>query len=146
MALAAKRNGCPARVFVLLSDGECDEGSNWEAALFAPHHHLDNLTVIIDYNKIQSFGFVAEVLNLEPLAEKWRTFGWAVSEIDGHNHEEILAALENLPPQPGRPTCVVAHTVKGRGVSFMEKQILWHYRPPDAEELQLALEEIENQL
>jgi transketolase len=146
MALAARRNGCPARVFVLLSDGECDEGSNWEAALFAPHHHLDNLTVIIDYNKIQSFGFVAEVLDLDPLAEKWRAFGWAVSEIDGHNHEEILATLEKLPLQPGKPTCVVAHTIKGRGVSFMEKKILWHYRPPDAKELELALEEIKNHL
>jgi transketolase len=131
---------------VLLSDGECDEGSNWEAALFAPHHELDNLIVVIDYNKIQSFGSVAEVLSLDPLAEKWRAFGWAVSEIDGHNVEEILATLEKLPLQPGRPTCVVAHTVKGRGVSFMEKQLLWHYRPPDANELHLALEEIEGQL
>ena len=104
------------------------------------------MIVIIDYNKIQSFGSVAEVLNLEPLAEKWGAFGWAVSEIDGHNHEEILATLEKLPLQPGRPTCVVAHTVKGRGVSFMEKQLLWHYRPPDAKELQRALEEIENHL
>jgi transketolase len=146
MALAAKRSRCPARVFVLLSDGECDEGSNWEAALFAPHHELDNLIVVIDYNKIQSFGSVAEVLSLDPLAEKWRAFGWAVSEIDGHNVEEILATLEKLPLQPGRPTCVVAHTVKGRGVSFMEKQLLWHYRPPDANELHLALEEIEGQL
>jgi transketolase len=144
MALAAKRDGRPVRVFVLLSDGECDEGSTWEAALFAPHHHLDNLTVIIDYNKIQSFGFVAEVLNLDPLAGKWRAFGWAVSEIDGHNHEEILAKLERVPLETNRPTCIVAHTVKGRGVSFMEKKVLWHYRPPDADELQLALRELEN--
>jgi len=144
MALAAKRDGRPVRVFVLLSDGECDEGSNWEGALFAPHHHLDNLTVIVDYNKIQSFGSVAEVLNLDPLAEKWRAFGWAVSEIDGHNHEEILATLEAIPTETGKPTCVIAHTVKGRGVSFMENQLLWHYRPPDGNELRLALEELEN--
>lgn len=144
MALAAKRDGYPMRVFVLLSDGECDEGSNWEAALFAPHHCLDNLTVIIDYNKIQSFGSVAEVLNLEPLAEKWRAFGWAVSEVNGHKMEEIAATLEKLPLQSGRPTCVVAHTIKGRGVGFMEGKLLWHYRPPDASELQIALGEIED--
>jgi len=144
MALAAKRDGRPVRVFVLLSDGECDEGSNWEGALFAPHHHLDNLTVIVDYNKIQSFGAVAEVLNLDPLAEKWRAFGWAVTEIDGHNLEEILATLQKLPFETDRPSCVVAHTVKGRGVSFMENKLLWHYRPPDVNELRLALRELEN--
>jgi transketolase len=143
MALAAKRDGRPVRVFVVMSDGECDEGSNWESALFAPHHRLDNLTAIIDYNKIQSFGSVEEVLNLHPLAEKWRAFGWAVSEIDGHNFEQIVAALENVPTQPNRPTCVIAHTVKGKGVSFMEGQLLWHYRSPDASELQAALRELE---
>lgn len=144
MALAAKRDGSSARVFVILSDGECDEGSNWEAALFAPHHRLDNLTAIIDYNKIQSFGAVADVLNLHPLADKWRAFGWTVSEIDGHNCEQILAVLSQLPAQLGRPTCVIANTVKGKGVSFMEDQLLWHYRPPDAEELQRALLELES--
>jgi transketolase len=143
MALAAKRDGRPVRVFVVMSDGECDEGSSWEAALFAPHHQLDNLTAIIDYNKIQSFGSVEEVLNLHPLAEKWRAFGWAVSEIDGHNHEQIVAALENVPAPANRPTCIIAHTVKGKGVSFMEGQLLWHYRPPDASELQAALQELE---
>lgn len=145
MALAAKRDGRLLRVFVVMSDGECDEGSNWEAALFAPHHQLDNLTAIIDYNKIQSFGRVEDVLKLEPLAEKWRAFGWAVSEIDGHNYEQIVPALENLPAQSNRPTCIIAHTVKGKGVSFMEGQLLWHYRPPDANELQRALEELEGQ-
>jgi transketolase len=143
MALAAKRDGWPVRVFVVMSDGECDEGSNWEAALFAPHHRLDNLTAIIDYNKIQSFGSVEEVLNLYPLAEKWRAFGWAVSEIDGHNYEQIVTALETVPTQTNRPTCIIAHTVKGKGVSFMEGQLLWHYRPPDANELQAALQELE---
>jgi transketolase len=143
MALAAKRDGRPARVFVVMSDGECDEGSNWEAALFAPHHRLDNLTAIIDYNKIQSFGSVEEVLNLHPLAEKWRAFGWAVSEIDGHNHEEATRTLESAPTEVGLPTCIIAHTVKGKGVSFMEGQLLWHYRPPDANELQAALQELE---
>jgi transketolase len=143
MALAAKRDSRPARVFVLMSDGECDEGSNWEAALFAPHHRLDNLTAIIDYNKIQSFGSVEEVLNLHPLAEKWRAFGWAVSEIDGHNHEEVTRTLESSPTEVGLPTCIIAHTVKGKGVSFMEGRLLWHYRPPDANELQAALQELE---
>ncbi len=143
MALAAKRDGRPVRVFVVMSDGECDEGSIWEAALFAPHHRLDNLVAIIDYNKIQSFGSVDEVLNLHPLAEKWRAFGWAVSEIDGHNFEQIVAALGNMPAQPNRPTCVIAHTIKGKGVSFMEGQLLWHYRSPDANELQAALQELE---
>jgi transketolase len=144
MAISAKRDGRPARVFVVMSDGECDEGSTWEAALFAPHHRLDNLTAIIDYNKIQSLGSVEEVLNLDPLAEKWRSFGWAVSEIDGHNCEQISAALMNLPKQIGRPTCIIAHTTKGKGVSFMEGKLLWHYRFPHADELQLALQELED--
>ena len=141
MALAGKRDGCPYRVFVLLSDGELDEGSNWEAALFAPHHGLDNLVAIIDYNKIQSFGSVAEVLELAPLADKWRAFRWEVREIDGHNHAQIEEAL-GAPRALGRPVAIVAHTVKGKGVSFMEGQLLWHYRPPDAEQLESALAEL----
>lgn len=142
MALAAKQDGNSYRVFTLLSDGECDEGSNWEAVLFAPHHKLDNLTVIIDYNKIQSLGTVKEVLDLEPFAEKWRAFGWSVSEIDGHNLEEIRKALTDLPKKPGKPTCVIAHTVKGKGVSFMEEKLLWHYRCPNREEMVDALMEL----
>jgi transketolase len=142
MALAGKRDGHAYRVFALLSDGECDEGSTWEAALFAPHHHLENLIVIVDYNKIQSLGTVREVLDLEPLAAKWRAFGWAVCEIDGHDCAQIATALETLPLMPGKPTCVIAHTIKGKGVSFMEDKLLWHYRTPDQDEMAQALAEL----
>src|SRR5207245_6505511 len=104
MALAAKRDGHSWRIVTLLSDGECDEGSTWEADLFAPHHKLDNLIAVIDYNKIQSLGSVKEVLDLEPFAAKWRAFGWSVHEIDGHNFEDIERALMNVPSDPGKPT------------------------------------------
>lgn len=142
MALAGRRDGRPYRVFTMLSDGECDEGSTWETALFAPHHGLDNLVAIVDYNKIQSLGTVKEVLDLEPFAAKWAAFGWTVGEIDGHNVEQIEQALTAVPIEPGRPTCVIAHTLKGKGVSFMENRLLWHYRSPDAEELKRALAEL----
>lgn len=143
MALAARRDGKDRRVFVMLSDGECDEGSNWEAALFAPHHQLDNLVVIVDYNKIQSLGRVKEVIDLDPLADKWRAFGWATRELDGHDLSALDDALSNVPFEPGRPSCIVAHTVKGKGVSFMEDKLKWHYSPPKGEELTQALAEIE---
>jgi transketolase len=142
MALASKQEGKPGRVFAMLSDGECDEGSIWEAALFAPHHKLDNLVVLLDYNKIQSLGHVQDVLDLEPLGKKWEAFGWAVREIDGHNMSEILATLSALPFTAGRPSCVVAHTVKGKGVSFMEDKLLWHYRNPSSDDVAKALAEI----
>jgi transketolase len=143
-ALAAKRREKPWRVFVMLSDGELNEGSNWEAILFGPQHRLDNLTVIVDYNEIQSLGRVSEVLELRPLADKFRAFRWSVREIDGHNHEEIRAALNPLPWEPGKPSCLIAHTVKGKGVSFMENQLAWHYKSPDAAQLKQALKEIGN--
>ncbi len=143
MALVGKRDGRPYRVFALLSDGECDEGSTWEAVLFAPHHHLDNLVAIVDYNKIQSLGRVSEVLDLEPLGEKWRSFGWSVREIDGHDVEQIHRALRAVPFEPGRPSCIIAHTVKGKGVSFMEDKLAWHYQPPNDQELGQALAELE---
>jgi transketolase len=142
MALAGKRDGSPYRVFALLSDGECDEGSTWEAALFAPHHRLDNLIAIVDYNKIQSLGTVREVLDLDPLAAKWESFGWAVQEIDGHDCKQIESALVSLPTAQGKPTCIIAHTVKGKGVSFMEDKLLWHYRTPNQEEMAKALAEL----
>ncbi len=142
MALAGKHDGHSWRVFALLSDGECDEGSTWEGALFAPHHGLDNLVVIVDYNKIQSFGTVKQVLDLEPFADKWRAFGWAVREIDGHAIETVVEVCERLPFERGRPSCLIAHTVKGKGVSFMEGDLLWHYRAPDADELRRALQEL----
>ena len=140
-ALGAKRDGQGYRVFVMLSDGELDEGSNWEAILFAGHHQLDNLVAIVNYNKIQSLGPVAEVLALEPLADKWRDFGWAVREVDGHSHAELAAAFEAIPIEPGKPSVFLAHTVKGKGVSFMENTVLWHYRSPNSEELARALAE-----
>ncbi len=142
MALAGKRDGKSFRVFALLSDGECDEGSTWEAALFAPHHGLDNLISIVDYNKIQSLGTVSDVLNLEPLGAKWDSFGWAVKEIDGHDIAQIAETLESVPFRQGRPSCIIAHTVKGKGVSFMENKLLWHYRAPSDEELRQALDEL----
>jgi transketolase len=138
-ALAAKRQKKSWRTFVMLSDGELDEGSNWEAILFAPHHKLDNLIAIVDYNKIQSLGSVKEVLDLHPLADKFRAFNWAVKEIDGHNHDEISAILKILPFEPGKPSCLIAHTVKGKGVDFMEDKLLWHYKSPDADQVKQAL-------
>lgn len=143
MALAAKRDGKSYRVFCLLSDGELNEGSTWEPILFAPHHKLDNLVAIVDYNKIQSLGRVKEVIDLDPLADKWRAFGWAVREIDGHDLAAIERALTELPYEPERPSCIVAHTVKGKGVSFMEDQLLWHYKAPLGEEFTIALAELD---
>lgn len=143
LALAAQSDGASWRTFVLLSDGELDEGSNWEAFLFAPHHKLDNLTVIIDSNKIQSFGRVEDVLALDPLAEKFRAFRWHVIEIDGNDIAQVAAALSTLPATPGKPTVIIANTVKGKGISFMEDDLLWHYRSPSKEQLALALKELE---
>jgi len=143
IALAGKRESQSYRVFALLSDGEMDEGSNWEAILFAPQHRLDNLVAIVDFNKIQSFGTVKEVLDLDPLADKWRAFRWTVREIDGHNHQEIEDTLVEVPFETGKPSVIIAHTVKGKGVSFMENQLAWHYKSPNADELARALAEVE---
>ena len=130
------------RIFVLLSDGECDEGSNWEAARLAAHHKLSNLIALIDYNKIQSLDKVEEILQLEPFADKWISFGWDVKEIDGHNHEELIEVLDFDISKKEKPTCIIAHTIKGKGVSFMENTVLWHYRSPQGEEYEKALEEL----
>jgi transketolase len=142
MALAGKREKKLYRVFVLLSDGELDEGSNWEAILFAPQHRLDNLVAIVDYNKIQGFGSVSAVMELDPLADKWRAFGWSVREIDGHDHAQIETALSSVPFESGKPSVIIAHTIKGKGVSFMENQLEWHYRSPNSEQLTQALSEL----
>jgi transketolase len=142
MAYGAKLDEASHRVFVLLSDGECDEGSTWEAVLFSSHHKLDNLTAIVDYNKIQSLATVAETLALEPFADKWTAFGWSVVEVDGHDHHALYAQLSQLPEVTGKPTCVIAHTVKGKGVSFMERSVLWHYRTPRGSEYDEALNEL----
>ena len=143
MALAAERDEHQYRVYTLLSDGECDEGSVWEAVLFAGHHGLASLVSIVEYNKIQSLGTVKEVLNLDPLAAKWEAFGWGVEEIDGHDCKQIESALRAVPLKRKRPSCIIAHTVKGKGVSFMENKLLWHYRSPDERELEQALRELD---
>jgi transketolase len=143
LALAGKMRRLNYRVFVLLSDGECEEGSIWEAALFAPARDLDNLVVIVDYNKLSAMDRTAR--RLDPLAKKWEAFGWNTVEADGHNMESVTSALRT-PVQPGRPLAIVAHTVKGKGVSFMEDDLEWHYRPPTASDLERALAEIHRSL
>jgi transketolase len=143
MAYAGMLRGAAYRVFVVLSDGECDEGSNWEANLFAAHHQLDNLVAIVDYNKIQSLASVDETLKLEPVADKWRSFGWRVMEVDGHDHDMLHACFSQIATKSGKPTCVIAHTIKGKGVSFMENSVLWHYRTARGREFESALKELE---
>jgi transketolase len=141
IAFAGLRRNASHHVYVILGDGECDEGANWEAALFAAHHRLRNLTVTIDYNKLQSLGTVEATLGLEPFASKWRSFGWRVDEVDGH---DIHALLQTLPPKAEntQPRCVICHTVKGKGVSFMENSVLWHYRTARGAEYEAALHEL----
>lgn len=143
MAKAALTDAKQHRVFCVLSDGECDEGSNWEAALFASHHRLRNLAVVIDYNKIQSLASVASTLALEPFADKWRDFGWDVVEVDGHDHASLAAVLALRDPAESRPRCVIAHTIKGKGISFMENSVLWHYRTPQGDEYERACAELD---
>lgn len=142
MALSAKLQGRNHRVFVLMSDGECDEGSNWEAFLFASHRRLDNLVAVIDYNKLQSLTTVAETLALEPFNAKLSAFGWNVLELDGHDHQALRLAFGRDAIVAGKPTVVLAHTVKGKGVSFMENKVLWHYRSAQGEEYEDALAEL----
>jgi transketolase len=142
MALGAKLDGAAHRVFVLMSDGECDEGSNWEAILFAAHHKLENLVAIVDYNKIQSLASVSETLELEPFRSKWESFGWQVKEVDGHSHDGLRDAFRTIPFNSGRPSCLIAHTTKGKGVSFMEGSVLWHYRTARGDEYERALKEL----
>lgn len=143
MALSAKRRGQAHNVFVVMSDGECDEGSNWEAILFASHHKLGNLTVTVDYNKIQSLKAVSETLGLEPFTDKWVAFGWHVQSVDGHDHDALKAAYAAAHPLLDQPSVVIANTVKGNGVSFMEHNVLWHYRTPQGEEYEAAMAELE---
>ena len=142
MALAGKRDHASHRIFAVLSDGECDEGSIWEAAMFSAHHHLSNLIAIIDYNKIQALGHTRDVMNLEPFPDKWKAFGWAVHEVDGHAVDALEKSLTNIPFKPNKPSCLIAHTVKGKGVSFMEDNLLWHYRNPQGEEYEKAMLEL----
>jgi len=142
VALAARLNSQGYRVYVLLGGGECDEGQVWEAAMAAAHFKLDNLVAIVDHNQQQIDGWNAEIMNLEPLPEKWRAFGWEVVEIDGHDFRQILAAFEKAQHVKGQPTVVIAHTIKGKGVSFMENNLGFHGTAPTPEQAKAALEEL----
>jgi transketolase len=142
MALAGRIQGHSFRVFVAMSDGECNEGSVWEAAMFAPAHELDSVAVIIDYNKWQATGKSNDVMALRPLKQKWEAFGWSAYEVDGHDMGALVDAVRNVPDGSGKPVAIVAHTVKGKGISFMEDDNNWHYRSPDAGELLRARAEL----
>jgi transketolase len=141
-ALSARMSAASWRVFVLTGDGELQEGSNWEAAMTAAHYRLDNLILTIDRNGLQQGDRTEATVKLEPLADKWRAFGWSVREVDGHDPAALLAAYEAVPFEGGRPSCLLARTVKGRGVSFMQDQAGWHHRVPTAEEVAKALAEL----
>ncbi len=141
MAFAAAKQGSPSRIFVILSDGETNEGSVWEAAAFAAHHHLKNLCMILDANKMQALGNTKEILFPGDHAGRWRSFGWTTIEVDGHNARELCDAFARMGSTHG-PLAIIAHTIKGKGVSFMEGKLLWHYRAPKGEEYLAALEEL----
>ncbi len=141
LTLARKKRQSNSRVFVILSDGECDEGSVWEAALFASHHKLGGLTALIDRNGLQSLTGTEDTLALEPLGDKWRAFGWRVSQVSGHDHVALATALRDRSDDV-RPHVIIAETIKGKGVSFMENDVAWHYRPPDEFQLAAAVREI----
>lgn len=140
IAISNKQSKDSGRIFVLIGDGECNEGSIWEGAMLAAHLKLNNLTAIVDYNKIQSFGRTNEVINLEPIVDKWKAFGWQVLEVDGHDFNELIDALNS--PQD-KPKIIISHTVKGKGVSFMEDKLEWHYKSPDKDQLEIALKELD---
>lgn len=142
MALAGKRDQADYRVFVLMGDGELAEGSIWEAAMAGAHYQLDNLVGIVDRNKLQISGTTEAVMSIEPLADKWQAFGWNVVEINGNDVQEIYDALSSVPKVPGKPTLVLANTIKGKGVSFIENQAGWHHRVPTPEEYEQALQEL----
>ncbi len=142
MALAGRIRRQPYRVFVVLSDGECNEGSVWEAALMAAAHRLENLMVIVDYNKWQATGRSEDVMAIRPLARKWESFGWSAREVDGHEMGGLVGSLSRVPDGSGKPVAIVANTVKGKGVSFMEDDNNWHYRIPNAAEVGKAMQEL----
>ena len=147
MALGAKMDGAQWRTYVVLGDGECDEGSVWESALQAAQYKLDRLIAVVDYNHMQSLATVDETLRLEPFEQKWKDFGWNAISVDGHDTEALLKAFEWAKENAGsrKPSVILAHTVKGKGISFMENNILWHYRTPQGEEYDAALKELEAQ-
>jgi len=143
MALGAKMDKKNYRVFVMLGDGEIQEGQIWEAAMVASHHRLDNLIAILDYNNLQVDGVTNEIVRIEPVADKWRSFGWEVLEIDGHDMTQILVAFTEADRIKGEPCIIIANTIKGKGVSFMENAVDWHSRAPTKEEMKRALRELE---
>jgi transketolase len=140
IALAARLQGEPWRTFVVLGDGELQEGSNWEAAMTAAHYDLGSLTAIVDRNRLQQGARTEDTKQLEPLADKWRSFGWEVREVDGHDHLALLDALS--PSSSGDPVAVIAHTIKGKGVSFIEDRVEWHHKVPDADQVKAAIQEL----
>ena len=142
-ALAARLDGRDYRVYVLLGDGECNEGQVWEAAMAAAHHKLDNMVAIIDRNRLQIDGWCCDVMNTEPFPEKWRAFGWHTIEVDGHDLGQIIAALSEAKTIEGKPTAIIAHTTKGKGVSFMENKAEFHGTAPTSEQAEQALRELE---
>ncbi len=141
-ALAAKMQRSAWRTFVLVGDGELQEGSNWEAAMCAAQYRLDNLVLIVDRNRIQQGDFTENTINMNPLGDKWRAFGWTVVEVNGHDYGALADVLGHTPVETGKPTCVIAHTIKGRGVSFMENKPEWHHGVPTAEQLMVAKQEL----
>ena len=145
MALAAKNDEKQHHVYCMMGDGECDEGQIWEAAMSAAHYKLDNLIGIVDYNKIQAKGSIHNIMGLEPFADKWRAFGWEVIELDGHDIEAILDGFyaAKFLSKIGKPIVIIAHTIKGKGVSFMENTYAWHTHAPNAEQLKAALSELQ---
>lgn len=142
LALAAKRKSETWKTFCLVSDGELDEGSNWESILFAPQLKLDNLILIVDYNKIQSLGSVKDVIDLHPLKDKFEAFRWESYEVDGHDHNALKNILQNVHQPNGKPKVIITHTIKGKGVDFMENQLLWHYKSPNSIQLEDAINQI----
>lgn len=147
MALGAKMDGARWRTYVVMGDGECDEGAVWEAALQAAQYRLDRLVAIVDYNHMQSLSTVEDTLRLEPFEQKWKDFGWNAESVNGHDTDALIAAFGRAKENAGsrKPYVILAHTVKGKGVSFMENNILWHYRTPQGEEYDAALKELEAQ-
>ncbi|MBK5290935.1 MAG: transketolase [Acidobacteriia bacterium] len=142
MGLAARLDQSPSRAYVVLGDGEIQEGQIWEAAMFGGFHKVDNVVAIVDYNKIQLDGFVKDILDLKPLADKWRSFGWHVIDVDGHSLTALASAWDEAKATKGKPSVVIAQTIKGKGVSFMENNPKWHGTAPNADESALALKEL----
>ena len=140
IAISRKLTKSPGNIFIIMSDGECDEGTTWESALIANHYNLNNLCVIIDRNRIQSLDYTESTIALEPFIDKWRSFGWDVIEVDGHNY---LSLAESMSEESSKPKCIIANTIKGKGVDFMENTVLWHYKSPNDEELSSAISQVE---